>query len=679
MSKKTNNSDGKFEQREVSDDGLSFDSHVEMSESLKRISRSKPKKYEEEDYAERDGDGTREFSMTRYYGYVKAKLRSPKSNRFVKGLITFAIIGTVLIALLLAVVWRYTEISVNGLPETRVQTLVRNTNADGWRQLLRKHLPEAYADYENSSELAYKVLSPALNVGKVTYLPVDAEEGAKAYALFSDGDHFADVVYSKTDGFAPLFGEWEQKSLTFDLSFIKSVEFPLTSIIIPSGATYSVNGKENPAPANTLEGTVYPGRSPAEENPLENCVTLEFNDIYFVPELSAKLGGVELILHSDDEKRSYWFEYPETAYHTLSVTVPAGADAFVGGRELDESWAERVSAEGELGELDDGGTGTLPALSVWTVKGLFDETSVSASINGNPLTLKSSENHSYVFNIPAECKYTVTVICPADCVLTVNGRIAGTDDKLPGGATSEELGNGKTVLGRYSVSELSAVEGAMPFFDKYVLTGYLAMPVISVKLNDTELKAAAYYRKGYDARWEFDLPVGGSEACSDAVLSGAIDFFDAYVKYLCDGGIYTKGAKGLVYNAENAELFDKNYNSILEMMVKGSSGYKSVMETYRDVSLMKHYGAFEISDLQVSDCIVYTDRCVSCVVSGKVLRGDAPVIPEAEDEEEAPVYNGPAVVGETDSIGVTLCILEVQSGGVWRTWGFICTTEPLAG
>ena len=574
------------------------------------------------------------------------KRRRPRINALLKALILYFCIGFLAVSSLTVVFWRVMELKEASRAEIFVESFISEKDIEAWRQQLRLNLPKTYPEYEDASKLAYDVLSPALELGEITYLRrvTPSTEGYPVWELFSDGVRFASLVIRDTR--AGLFSEgaWEAVRVEFDVDYFDSVEFPEYRFILPEGATLKINGAKIDSDMKEKHAVAYPAVSPAEVgHDVAPCDIYIFNDIYFLPTITAKMGD-EILAFRQSGENEFFFYYPESATHSISVTVPVGVDAYVGGVKLTEDWASREEIDGELGALDDGGTGTLPRLSVWTVGNLFGEVEVEAKIGESPVALLSSEGGSYKFDTPAECKYNVTVILPSGAELFVNGRAISSDEKVPEGASAEDIAYGFTALGRYEVSELGVIEGAMPSFDKYVITGYLAEPNVTAKMGGAELPLAGKSVAGYEVRCEFDYSAGDSFAAER--IAAAERFAESYIAYICGGGTWKDPA--------NEQTFNDNYNALKAQMIEGTAGYVGVMESYREVNMMPRYDSYAVGDKKTVDFVTYTDKSLSCRVEFTVTR--------------TRTVDG---VAQTDTLTGSISVLQVLYKGEWRVWSFV--------
>ncbi len=582
------------------------------------------------------------------YGNKKARRRKPRRYRFVKGLAVYLSVLVVLLAAFAAVFWKYLDLRAERSADAFVEKLASGTEPDGWKQLLRQYLPATYPGYENAAELAYTVLAPSFTVGRVTWLPCATAE-SRSYMLFSGGRRFAVLALRDASGSRTGLAEWEIDSITFDLGYFSSVEFPLTTVVMPAGASLSVNGVYPAAPSAGSGPHAYPALSAGETGEGPACVAWYFDDIWFAPELSCTLYGEPLELVRSDTDRFYYFRFPERDTHSISVTVPAGVTATVGGKVLTEEWASLSVKEGELGDLDDGGTGTLPMLNIWTVDGLFADTPVAAEVYGESVRLLSSEGYHYVFDTPDACKYKVSVTVPAGAEVRVNGR--EPDPSTGTRLSASESGVGNTAFGRYDVADLAAVPEAVPAFDRYELTGYLALPNVTVYSGGVELQPCSHTVDEYDAVWEYDYLPSPQEKISASRVAAAQDFVNAYMKYICDGGAWN--------DPSNSETFNSNYENLKSLMIMGTSGYVSVMESYRTVNMLPHYDSFSLSGLSSDSYVAYTDSCVSCRITCQVLRTVKRTGPDGSVTETA------------DNLSVSMMVLQILYRGEWRVWGFV--------
>lgn len=572
--------------------------------------------------------------------------RHPKAHGLIKGLVAYLSAALLIIGILVVVAWRFAEIREASRAEQYVESYIAEKDNEGWRQQLRLNLPKTYPAYEDASKLAYDILSPALELGEITYLRrmSPSAEGYPVYELFSDGAPFASLVIRDTSIGLFSMGQWEVVRIEFKIGYFDNVDFPEYRIILPEGAELTVNGAAIDPSMKENYTVAYPALSIAEEgHDVAPCDIYIFDDIYFVPSLSATLNGEALEL-AESGAGEWFFYYPESATHSVTLTVPVGVDAYVSGILLTEDWASREEIDGELGTLDDGGTGTLPRLSVWTVDNLFGDVEVEAKIGEKEVALLSGEGGNYKFDTPDECKYTLTVILPAGAELSVNGKAIPSDKKSEGGASAEDIAYGFTALGRYEVSELGVIEGAVPYFDKYVLTGYLAAPNVTATLDGVELESAGMSVSGYFVRCDFDFSAG--DIFDAERIAAAEKFAESYLAYICGGG---------AWNApDNEAAFKANYDAIKAQMIEGTAGYVGVMESYRDVNLMPKYDSFTVDSKNVTDLVAYTEKSLSCRVEFSVTR--TRTVDGAE---------------QTDTLTGSISVLQVLYRGEWRVWSFV--------
>lgn len=607
------------------------------------------------------------------YDASRVRRRKPKRYRFLIAMIIYAAAALLIIGTLTCIGWKYVSLRQDAAADTFVNDLVINTDTDSWRQLLDDYFPKSYVGCEDGEKLAKDILSPNFTVGKVTFTRLvaapDMQEDVidvpdlPTYRLFSDGEPFAYLSLSDKDKALFDLGEWKIDKIYFDLGYFTHVDFPVTTVIVPENAKLAVNGSSlipgkvadmyvgscvkngiAAAVCSVNEDAEYPAVTPGEYGQGPACLAYCFYDLYFAPELEAELDGVKLTLCRDDENRTYYFEFPENYTHSLTLTAPESVTVKVGDAVVTEEWASRASVEAELGDKDAGGTGERPMLNVWTVCGIFGEPEVSAEVGGRSLKIISSDNGNYVFEIPDECKYTVTVIVPHGATVAVNGKTASASDMVPAGATAEEIGRGSTVLGKYEVSELAALPEIIPAFDKYVFSGYVAVPNVTVTYEGRELEPCGSSANEYALLREYDFT--GGDTPDENRLKDARDFAAEYIRYVCDGGAWE--------DKSNQAVFDANYNALKGRMVAGTTGYVSVMESYREVNKLPHHESFTIDKTDTDGYIRYSDGCVSCRVTYTVTRSRT--------------VNGEKI---TETVDGSMRILQVVYRGEWRVWGFV--------
>ena len=618
-------------------------------------------------------DGIRGHSMNRYYKKMQSRKRRPKSSGFVRGLIVFAAVFLVIGILCTVAGWLLTKSGNRSTAETQMRQLVAENDADGWKQFLRAQYPASVPAYARGTDVAYKVLSPAFCVGKVTYF-ADVRGGNSVYALYSDGKHFADVYFAKTAGL--LSRNETIQRVAFDYSYFDGLSFADVTVYVPTGATLTINGEKIGAeiPVAERSSAVYPGVSRGERKGTVVCDTYVFDCLYYVPELSAALNGQELELHRDDESHTYWFAYPAEMTHSITVTVPAEVDAYVGDALLTEDWAARELIDGELGSLDDGGTGTLPKLAVWTVDGLFGETDVRAEMDGTALTLLSENGHNYVFDTPAACTYTVTMLYPQGCTVKLNGRdLPQNSTVVP--ASVRDFAGGSTAFGSFDLTYVDTEKGTAPHFAKAVATGFLARPNVEVYSGSVLLAPAGELSERYRVRVEYDISSSAVLPADAEAASSAVAFFRQYVRYLCDGGTEEKPA--------NRQRMDENHEALIAQTKDASASYFKLMDAYLAMRTAHPYAAHALAEPEITDVFAYTDSAVCLTLSSRVscfeaLPAPEPAEEEAEEEEEQEEPEEEAVPAQPDSeMTAAMDVLLVRSADGWHVWDYRFSTEKI--
>ncbi len=575
-------------------------------------------------------------ALRRYYGYEKARRRSPKPRRFTRFIILFSVIALAVVAALAAVAWAAAGIASEASATAFMDDLVSTTDQDGWRRLVRMWLPASYPEYEDSSRLAGEVIAPAFRAGKVTWLRKTGEKDV--CMLFSDGEYFADV----TLGGGGSQGRQIEK-IEFRVSYFNGragIVFPVRTVTAPKGAEITVNSVKYESGAEETD-VVYPYLSPAEPGRPLNCVEYRFTDIYFEPEITATFDGTPLEAVWSDDRLNVCFRYPESSLRVMKITVPAGAECFAGEKRLSVDWAEREFVSGELGPLDDNGTGTLPQLAVWTVGGLFEYPEVRAEAGGDSIKLLSSDGGNFVFEIPASCKYTVRVTVPAGYEVTVNGvKTSQSDLAAEGGGP---LSSGWTKIGALGGGAVPAVDDSgAPVFLTYVKTGYLAPPVVEATLDGVRVEPSGSELSGYRMNVEYDVTASSGQAEAEP-LACASHFFLTYLKYVCDGGV-SEGRQS---------EFDLNYDELLASMVEGTAGYTGIMESYREVYRLPNHPDAVFAEPVCTGVFGYNRNCAALVLETEVT-------PDPNSASKIPA-------------SMTVLVLKTEGG--WQVYGFECSFD----
>ncbi len=574
--------------------------------------------------------------------------RHPKHGRFKLAMLVYCLCALLVIGIGACVGISYIDARDAASADNYMHTLTGEKDGAAWKDFLLEYFPQSYPSYENGEKLATEVLAPRFEVGTVTYMRYASHGKSAIYELFSDGAAFA-TVYLSNDGENPFsLGEWRIETAEFKTDFFGDVEFRRVEITAPVGAVLTVNGVSGVVGSESVSETGYPEITPAEAGGgVAPCLKHVFSDVYYVPEISATLDGEELELCSaSDGSDVYYFRYPNAAMHTLILTAPEGISITVGGAALSDAWARRTQTEGDLGELDDGGSGERPMLNVWTIDGIFGTPEVKGTVAGKNVSYTCPSDLTYVFETPAECKYSITILAPVGSVLTVNGRNMPETAKCEGGASAADLAAGLTILGSYSVAEFDTMPEIMPRFDKYTITGYLVMPRIEATLDGEVLESAGITVSEYYVLWEFDYPAS-DDATDKTHVDAAEDFARKYIEYVCEGGAF--------HDPDHAERFNKNYEELMSLMLEGTAGCKAVMQSYSTVYKMAAASSFTVDSVSSGDYIEYSSGCVSVRVDYSATR-------RLSDG------NG----GEyTETLSGSIDVLRIYRDNEWRVWSFV--------
>lgn len=127
--------------------------------------------------------------------------------------------------------------------------------------------------------------------------------------------------------------------------------------------------------------------------------------LFFDTEVTAEYDGTELTLLSSDNGQ-YIFNTPDECRYTLTVLLPRGAEVTVNGAVLGAS--EKAESGAALDDLADGGTlpglydtasfalySVLPIYDKYTVSGFLAHPTVSATLDGVPLTAAGDRTSGY--------------------------------------------------------------------------------------------------------------------------------------------------------------------------------------------------------------------------------------------------------------------------------------------
>ncbi len=538
-------------------------------------------------------------NMTDSEGFEGAGRRHPHGGnaRFVLALMIFFTASVMVIIACAAIGWRYTDIYDDCLPEKTLERIIADAERDGWGALMAEHMTDELPAYEDRAALA-AAIADKFEARRISYIRLQGAD--PRYVLFERGERFAEITL-KADAEGILGAtSWSIGEMTFEMDYFKDFDIGLfeLEVIIPKGAELKVNGVAVSEELSVGE-VAYPALLPSEQGRTDIAASVKYviGGLLRKPTLEATLGDVPLGLC--DDNGLLYFKYPTSATKTVSVTVPVHTTVTLDGHTVDGSWQglSITQVEAELGDADIGGSGQRPMLDVYTLEGLFAEPEVEAYLGEEKLKLESGEGGKYIFEIPKSNMYEITVIVPASATVKVNGSLLSDADKVAGGATNDDLSGGQTVLGGYSLDGLYTLGEAFKF-DKYVISGYLVIPTLSVTIGESELSPSGETANGYKIRYEYDVPP--TLELQTERINEAKAFALLYLKYISEGG---DGGK-------NVAALEKNYAALKALMVEGSEGYSKIMESYREVYSRPNTATGEVTLTPVS-YVVYSDIAVS--------------------------------------------------------------------
>lgn len=579
-----------------------------------------------------------------------SRRRHPKRHVFLKGMIIYAAIVIILMAVLLCIGWKYASLRDDALPERTIERMIARQDTEYWRGLMTSELPRTYPEYEDGARLADEVLSKVFDIGELTYIKYAARDDATSptFLIISDGKPMAEVTLRCSGDRLFGLGDWEIDKMNFRRSYFEAegVEFKTYTISVFEGATLTVNGKT--IPADTAEhGGTYPALSRAEESRAADvrCDVYTLEGIYYEPSIRATIGGAELDRLTTADGTVY-FAPTDDMIRTVSATVPGGVTVRINGVRATEEWAELTKAEGSSGPLDENGDGSLQVLDVWTVHGLFFDPQVSAEYLGTSLEVLSSDSGNYIFNTPDECRFTLTVLAPHGAAVTVNGK---TLTPSATAATNDDLNGGLTLPGLYGVGCFKLL-GVTPAFDKYTVSGFLVHPIVSATLDGAELPMANDQTDGYFITCEFDIPDTPmpDEAERSAALVAAAkcaeQFAERYFNYIACGGDMGR----------NYIAFDAAYGEMLKMLDKNTPAYLRLMEGYAEAYRSGAYSKQDIASTAAA-YTQYADGAIGVRIDYELSMSNATETAEAAEATKTTRRGSLYLLtaAEGDSVSVT--------------------------
>ncbi len=269
----------------------------------------------------------------------------------------------------------------------------------------------------------------------------------------------------------------------------------------------------------------------------------------------------------------------------INVTIPPEYSVSVNGVVVEEKYISEQRVEySDVLDFEKGVEG-VPFRVKYSVSGLFDLPEVE--IKDKDGNIIPSNIHGYEYSVESKSsnKNEITVKCPSDYTLKLNGV------EVPSSYITDNN------CGYELLDEVKGFNGSVPAMVLYKVSGLYLSP--DVKLydksgNEVEVDSVS------DGNYEYLLQ---SDASTEALYKETVEnFVKSYIKYTADG----------------ATNINANYNDVLSYILYGSTADNLIRGSYSGVIWNNTYNV-KYNKLEVDNFIMYGDNAFSCYVDYDVL------------------------------------------------------------
>ena len=406
-------------------------------------------------------------------------------------------------------------------------------------------------------------------------------EKSPVYIIKAGGAPLCSVTLS--EGAEGMFGlrGWNVAAVSLIADFFSAPKREVT-VNAPEKAVVCVNGVALGGDYTT-GSSEYAGLNEFESGRTGAPRSAEYHvgGLYAQPSVTAELDGTALT--AAEEKGAYYFAYPESASHTVTVTVPSGCSVTINGVPLgDDRLTDYREPYPDLTEFESADK----FFDVrYAIAGFYSEPEVSATLNGAALDRAGKEPWSFGFTVPPALTYAARISAPDGAAVLVNGV-----------AVSEKYMT--DVSGYPCLEGLGDFVGELPSARNYEIAGLYGKPEITA--SDTGLSVSETTESGEGGTTVSCVFASRpDEAVCAELEAAALAFVRAYV----------------YYNAQGYVNIDENYKAVKDLLLPGTETAELIAQSYWAVTWNANYDYIEYSKLEALNYIVYSDGLYSCGVS----------------------------------------------------------------
>ncbi|MBR6557565.1 MAG: hypothetical protein IKT70_00980 [Clostridia bacterium] len=505
----------------------------------------------------------------------KTKIKSRKISGFLRGLLIYAGILTVLLSLVLVLLWCFMASYERSLQERAIEPYVSES---GYTLLY-----EASKGNETNEGKLSHLFSAKIEGKELSYNKKVGEYSAAApvYSIYADGIPYFTLALEEGDSVGFGMKSWRVKSITADESYYYTEVHTLT-VLAETGVTVTVNGRILGEKDIEDSNVKYSSLNPYETG-LDSVELIRYKvaDLYTIPQVAAVKDGDSL---SAVTKKDFYYVFMNASLSSYTVMAPGNASVAVNGYLLTKDMIISSSKYSDILAIELEHP-NIPYSVTYRIDGMVTEPNVVGDIDGLSLESKR-EGDIFMLQYPDVLRFSSKISVPTGVSLYLHDKLVDRSYLV-----SENEKNPR-------FDGLEKYFDTFPMCDVYEISGLYVSPEYTAKQGDTVLEIIERKDNGKDDEIYFG-ELSNKEHDSNVLL----DFLKLYVKYTAYG----------------SESTTANYRALLPYVVSGSPVAKMLSSSVESIKWNSPLKTIKYNDIGVRSFVDYGDNCFTCEIYCDVM------------------------------------------------------------
>ena len=510
----------------------------------------------------------------------KTKIKSRKISGFLRGLLIYAGILTVLLSLVLVLLWCFMASYDRSLQERAIEPYVSES---GYTLLY-----EASKGNETNEGKLSHLFSAKIEGKELSYNKKVGEYSAAApvYSIYADGIPYFTLALEEGDSVGFGMKSWRVKSITADESYYYTEVHTLT-VLAETGVTVTVNGRilgeKDIEDSNVKYSSVNP-----YETGLDSVELIRYKvaDLYTIPQVAAVKDGDSL---SAVTKKDFYYIFMNASLSSYTVMAPGNASVAINGYLLTKDmivssgkYSDILEVESEHIEAEHS---DISSSVTYRIDGMVTVPNVTGDIDGLSLEC-NKDGDMFILPYPDSLRFSSKISIPVGASLYLHGKLVDRSYIVSENESDTRFAG----LGKYF--------DILPANDVYEINGLYLYPEFTAKQGDTVLEITERKDNGKDDEIYFS-ELSNKEHDSNVLL----DFLKLYVKYTAYG----------------SESTTANYRALLPYVVSGSPVAKMLSSSVESIKWNSPLKTIKYNDIGVRSFVDYGDNCFTCEIYCDVM------------------------------------------------------------